>query len=196
MDVSGASEYEPNDASRQPAGALPGYDVGMRRWARERATTDIAILIALMLTLTFGYIAIDSILGAIDPERLGRDFGRGVLPFSPTGTGTNASAVAANASAIVGLAIGSVVLVSAVIVSGLLFRRDWAREAGLVIYGLLGLMAIGASLGGLFADPPARSAWLGILTGVADLAIAGLLLAPATATHFRHKAQVRAAAEP
>jgi hypothetical protein len=50
-----------------------------------------------------------------------------------------------------------------------------------VIDGLLGLMSIAVSLGGLSADPPAPSAWVGMINGIANFAVVGLLLAPATA---------------
>ena len=161
----------------------------MRSWLRAHATTVTAILIALMLTMTFGYIAVESMLGAVDSDRLGRDFGRGALSLTSAGTAADAGRIAANTSAIVGIAIGAVVLLSAIITVGLAFRSEWAREAALVIYGLLGFVAIAASLGGLAADPPAPSAWLGVLTGVADFAIVGLLLAPATARDFRGRSR-------
>src|SRR5680860_865564 len=86
------------------------YTRGMRSWLRAHGTTVAAILIASMLTVSFAYIAVESLIGAV-------------------------------------------VLLSAIII-GLTFRGEWAREAGLVIYGLLGLVAIAASLGGLAADPP------------------------------------------
>jgi hypothetical protein len=159
----------------------------MRSWLRAHGTTVTAILIALMLTMTFGYIAVVSLLGAVNPDRLGEDFGRGALSLASAGTAADAGRMAANTSAIVGIAIGAVVLLSAIITVGLAFRSEWARETALMIYGLLGFVAIAASLGGLAADPPAPSAWLGVLTGVADFAIVGLLLAPATARDFRSR---------
>ncbi|MEN8112741.1 MAG: hypothetical protein ABFS21_00010 [Actinomycetota bacterium] len=165
----------------------------MASWFRLHGTAAAAILIASALTVSFGYVAVESLLGAVDPGRLGRDFGRGVLPFAPAGIGTDAGGVAANASAIIGVVIGAVVLVSAIIVIGLACRREWAREAGFVVYGLLGLLAIAVSLGGLTADPPAPSAWVGLLTGVANIAVVGLLFAPATSRSFRHRSRKRAA---
>ena len=159
----------------------------MQSWFRMRGTTIAAILIALILTVSFGYIAVESILGALDPDRLGANFGRGVLSAAPAGTTSDAGAAAANASAIIGVVIGAVVLVSAIVVIGLAFRGEWAREAGLVIYGLLGALTVAVALGGLAADPPAPSAWLGMLTGFANFAVVGLLLAPATARNFKRR---------
>lgn len=165
----------------------------MRSWLRAHITTATAVLIALVLTVSFGYIAVESLIGAVDPDRLDRDFGRGALSFAPPGSTTDAGGAAGNASGIVGIVIGTVVLVSAIIIVGLIFRREWAREAGLVIYGLLGLVATAVSLGGIGADPPAPSAWVGLLNGVANFAIVGLLWAPATARDFRGRPGRRAA---
>jgi hypothetical protein len=165
----------------------------MRLWLRTHGTTAAAILIAGLLTAWFGYLSLGSLLGALDPERLDQGFGRDVLSAAPAGSTADVGGAAANASAIVGIVIGAIVLLSAITIIGLLFRGEWAREAGLVIYGLLGFVAIAASLGGLAADPPAPSAWLGVLTGVFDFAIVGLLLAPTTARDFRSRSRGRAA---
>ena len=86
----------------------------------------------------------------------------------------------------------AVVILSVVVLVGLAFRRAWAREAGDVIYGLLGLMSIAVSLGGLSADPPAPAAWVGMLNGLANFAVVGLLLAPPTAQDFRRKERAQA----
>jgi hypothetical protein len=141
-----------------------------------------AVIIASLLTAWFGYVAVDSVLDAIDPNRIDPTFARGALSFT---AGTDTGGAAANASAIIGLVIGIVVLLSTTIVIGLVFRGEWAREAGLVIYGVLGLLASAAAMGGLAADPPAPSAWFGLGVGLANFAIVGLLLAPATARSFR-----------
>ncbi|MEA2022653.1 MAG: hypothetical protein U9N79_00010 [Actinomycetota bacterium] len=165
----------------------------MTSWLRLHGTTVTAVLVALVLTVSFGYVALESLLGAINPDRLDGDFGRGALSFATSGTGTDAGSVAANASAIIGVVIGAVVLVSAIIVVGLAFRREWAREAGLVIYGMLGLLTVAVALGGFAGDPPAPSAWVGMLTGAANLTIVGLLFAPATARDFSGRPRRRRA---
>lgn len=80
--------------------------------------------------------------------------------------------------------MGSVVVVSTIILIGMLLAREWAREAALVIYGVLGMVVLAASLGGLAADPPAPSAWTGILVGIANLTIVALLLMKPSARLF------------
>lgn len=143
-----------------------------------------AILIILVLTVAFGFIAIDSLLGAIYPERLSPSFARFVGSIAETEQGSAGGGPASNASGMIAIVMGSVVIVSVIIMTGLLFLQPWAREAALVIYGVLGLVVVAASLGGLAADPPAPSAWTGVLVGVSNLTIVGLLLTKSAARIF------------
>jgi hypothetical protein len=136
------------------------------------------------LTIIFGITAVDSWLGAFYPERLDPTFARLTGSIADTDPTRASSGAAGNASALIGLVMGIVVILSIVIIIGLMFRGQWAREAAFVIYGFLALLALAASLAGLAADPPAPSAWTGVLVGVADLAIVGLLMAPATSRDF------------
>ena len=165
----------------------------MTSWLGAHATIAGAILIASGLTPAFGYVAVDSLLGAFDPGRLDSNFTRSALGMGGTNSAQGVGGAASNASAISGVVIGAVVILSLIIVIGLAFRRDWAREAGVVIYGLLGLMSIAVSLGGLSADPPAPSAWVGMLTGLANVAIVVLLLVPPTSRDFRNSGRIRPA---
>lgn len=84
----------------------------------------------------------------------------------------------------IGIVIGSVVVVSIIVVVGLMLVQAWAREAALVIYGVLGLVVLAASLGGLAGDPPAPSAWTGVLVGITNLVVVGLLLSKSSARIF------------
>jgi hypothetical protein len=52
-------------------------------------------------------------------------------------------------------------------------------------------MSVAVSLGGLSADPPAPSAWVGMLTGLANIAIVVLLLVPPTSRDFRSSGRAR-----
>jgi hypothetical protein len=144
-----------------------------------------AILIVLLLTGVFGFMALDSLLGAIYPERLDSSFTRMAGSISRTDTSASArGGAASNTAGIIGIVMGTVVVVSTIIVIGLLFVQAWAREAALVIYGVLGLVVLAASLGGLAADPPAPSAWTGVLVGVSNLTIVGLLLTKSASRVF------------
>jgi hypothetical protein len=156
----------------------------MAAWFKGRGTTVGAVLILLALTSVFGFIAIDSLLGAIYPERLSPSFARMLGSISETDPGSARGGPASNASGMIGVVMGSVVIVSVIILVGLILIQAWAREAALVIYGVLGLVVLAASLGGLAGDPPAPSAWTGMLVGIANLMIVGLLLTRSSARIF------------
>jgi hypothetical protein len=160
------------------------YTPGVTTWIRLHGTTAGAIFIASTLTIIFGIMAVDSWLGAFYPDRLDPKFARLTGSIADTDPTRASSGAAGNTSALIGLVMGIVVILSIVIIIGLTFRGQWAREAAFVIYGFLALLVLAASLGGLAADPPAPSAWTGVLVGVADLAIVGLLMAPATSRDF------------
>ncbi len=158
----------------------------MGTWLRSHGTTTAAVLIALGLTAVFGYIAVASWLGALYPDRLDpavSDMFGGFTTRAFTG-GTRISP-ARNASGIIAFTMGSVVLLCAIIVIGLAFLRAWAREAAFLIFGLLGTISLAASLAGLTADPPAPSAWSGILVGVLNLSVVALLLTRSARRAFK-----------
>lgn len=163
----------------------------MKSWLRLHGT--LATAIAVTLTTVFGSIAAQSWLGVLDPDRIDPAFARGSL-FGSGGSVANPSDAAQNASALVAFLFGAVTLVSVIVIIGLIFRQSWAREAGMVIYGFLGLIAIATSLSAITADPPAPSAWLGLLTGLANVAIVIRLLLPATAQDFNPYLRSRARA--
>jgi hypothetical protein len=155
----------------------------MREWVKYHGTTAAATLIAGTLTAIFGFIAGQSILSWIDPDRVDPGFSRGAVNLGGSTT-TSSSVAVQNATAIIAIVFSAVVLVSVIVVFGLAIRKSAAREAAFVVYGLLGFISIATSLSGLTSDPPAPSAWFGLLTGVANFAVVVLLLLPATARDF------------
>jgi hypothetical protein len=161
----------------------------MRPWLRAHGTTAAAILIATALAISFGYVAVQSLLDANDPDRIDSGFRRNALAVGGSPGGD-----AGNASAIAGVVIGAVVIVCVLAIIGLALRRQSAREASIGIFGFLGVVATLVSIGGLFSDPPAPSAWLGLLSGIASLGVAVLLLLPATAEDFENREMKRARA--
>ncbi|MEN8240000.1 MAG: hypothetical protein ABFR53_12470 [Actinomycetota bacterium] len=156
----------------------------MKTWMETHGTIAAAVAIAAVLTLIFGVMAFQALLGAVDPSRLGDEFTRGALAIGSNGGASGNGGAARNASAIIAIVFGIIVIIAAFITVGLAFRRDWAREAGVVIFGLLGIVSIAASGAGLMSNPPAPSAWLGIFTGLVNLAVVAFLLAPATSRDF------------
>jgi len=151
----------------------------VKRWLQAHGTTAAAIVIASVLTLWYGLVAAQSWIGAIDPDRMDPTFARRALAL-----GGDRGGSAATASGIIGLVIGAVVVVSAITIVGLVLRRSWAREAAFGLYGFLGVVAIMVSVGGLMADPPQSSAWVGLLSGAASLSVVVLLLARPTGRDF------------
>ena len=158
-----------------PAGSAPAAAVQRRHIGSGRrpawSTTTAAGLLGL-LAAGFAFVG----LGMLDAEigtgteasrrlvlmELGNEGGRTLLAFS-------------------GIVVLVTCAVVAAIVVGLLGRRAWAREAGMLVAVLFALLSLGVGASGLAADPPARAAWAGISVGLAHVAVVALLLLPATA---------------
>ncbi|MBW3603860.1 MAG: hypothetical protein KY460_02925 [Actinobacteria bacterium] len=85
------------------------------------------------------------------------------------------------AGIIVGIVILAVSLVTLAQCVGVARRRQGARHAALVTFGTLALLSLAAAVPGVTSSPPRPNAWYGVLVGVADLAVVGLLLLPTTA---------------
>ena len=82
------------------------------------------------------------------------------------------------------MVVGVILAVSAltlVLTVGVLRRREGARHAALMTFGLLGFLALAASLPGLMSSPQRAGAPFGVLTALVDLGVVALLLSPATA---------------
>jgi hypothetical protein len=82
------------------------------------------------------------------------------------------------------MVVGVILVVSALTLSltvGVLRRREGARHAALMTFGILGFLALAASLPGLTAVPQRSGAPFGVLVGLTDLGVVALLLLPATA---------------
>ena len=67
---------------------------------------------------------------------------------------------------------------------GLAFWKDWAREAALGVFGLVGAFLLILSLNGLTFDPPPRYAGLGVLLSLLVLAVPALVLTPGVRRDF------------
>jgi hypothetical protein len=151
---------------------------GMGSWLRTYGTWATALAVAGTLTAVFGYMALMSILSVIDPQRVDPAFAGWALQFDANqGAVDNATR---NASAAIGLILGIVVLTSIVVLIGVILIRGSAREAAVILYGILGLVSLGSSLAGVTSDPPARSAWVGIVVGLANILVVVLLLSRPT----------------
>lgn len=81
------------------------------------------------------------------------------------------------------MAVTVILVTSALTLSltmGVLRRREGARHAALMVFGILGFLALAAALPGLSAMPPRSGAPFGVLVGLVDLGVVALLLLPAT----------------
>lgn len=81
---------------------------------------------------------------------------------------------------IVGVILGVSALTLGLAV-GVLRRREGARHAALMTFGLLGFLALAASVPGVLSTPRRAGMPFGVLTGLVDLAVVALLLLPSTA---------------
>lgn len=144
--------------------------MGIRR--RPAATTVAAA--TLITALTIGFMTF--VLRGAGGRRDGVDLDASLLGLNPQ--------QAENAAALTTMLIVTVAVVSVLMLVGILRRRQGARFAAIAVFGFLALVVLGVSWSGLTADPPAPNALYGMLCGVVDALIAGLLLAPATADDF------------
>lgn len=74
---------------------------------------------------------------------------------------------------------------------GVFRRREGAHHAAIITFAILGLIALGASLQGLTASPPAENAKTGLLVGLLDVAIVVVLLLESTRDDFEYMESVR-----
>lgn len=124
-----------------------------------------------VVTVVFATYAILAIIAANADEPASRD----ALLLGLTAQEQSTATVIV---ALVMLAVSLVTLMQCV---GVARRRQGARHAALVTFGVLGFVALAAALPGLFAQPPSPNARYGVLTGFADIAVVVLLLLPMTA---------------
>lgn len=142
-----------------------------RPYARTTAT---ALAVMLALTAVFGAWSVDGIIGLSQDRALSSDE---VLVGITRQTSDAATAITA------GLVL-AVCLVTLGLVLGIARRNPGSRYGAVVLFLLLGVVALASGLTGIAADPPARNAAYGLLCAVADFGVAGLLLAPATTHDF------------
>ena len=149
------------------------------RWLRSHGGTAAATVLGLLLTAPYAVQGIRSVTGNHDDEIV-RDslvfIGRQVR-----------GPEAANAVFMTGLILVAASAVAVIALIGIALRREWAREAGMVIFGVFGLVSTLVSLSGLNAEPPAPRAGLGLLTGIGCFVVLALLLLPSTARLFSRR---------
>ena len=143
---------------------------------RPATSTLAAVAIILLITVPFLINGIQLARSTADPEALRLEV-REALILSNVNPGEREAANYARALSIIMLSVCAVTIAIAV---GLLRRREGAHHAGIVVFSLLAVISIGASVAGLSADPPAPRAGLGLLAGIGHAAVVALLFRRST----------------
>jgi hypothetical protein len=154
--------------------------VGTRR--PYAGTTKAAAVLIAALTAVFVAYAISDVTN-IDADRNTLTPEEVLLGLTP-GEGNNAVVV----SAVLIFIVSTLCLI---VLIGLLRRQQGARHAGIMVFGVLAFGVLAVSLSGLSADPPSPNAAYGVMCGLVNAAITGLLLAPATAEDFSEAEHAR-----
>lgn len=80
-----------------------------------------------------------------------------------------------------------VALTCLIVLGGLLTWKEWAREAALGVFGLIGLLLLVFSLNGLTQDPPGQNAGIGVAGSLLVLAVAALAMSPGVRDDFERR---------
>lgn len=147
---------------------------------RRAPLTTFAAVLALAVTAFFVWQGIGMVQlldGSVDAETRRR--------MVMTSVGRESTTLLAALGAVV---LGLCVMTGALGV-GLLARREWAREGAMFVFGAFGGVVLALSIGGLLSGSP--DAPEGLLVGLADATVAGLLLTGAVADDFDAAAKER-----
>jgi uncharacterized protein YhhL (DUF1145 family) len=148
------------------------------------------VVLILVVTAPFLYNAITLARSTADEESLRLEV-RETLILNNVNPGPQE---AANYARYVSLIMLTICVIAIVIAVGLMRRREGAQHAGIVVFGLLAVVSIAASLAGLNADPPAPRAGLGLATGIGNALIVFLLLRRQTMDDIEGAESLRAKA--
>jgi hypothetical protein len=149
-------------------------------WFRAHGTTAAAVALATLLTVPYVSLVVDLVREVADPRRIADDDFRAMLQL-----GMDAGSDEASTGSLIGaVVLGTVCMVAIVIVAGIALRRSWAREAGMLVFGVIALVATSLSLGGLLSSPPAPGAGRGLLSGLGAATVVALLFARPTQRTF------------
>ena len=143
-------------------------------WARHRPAWSTTAAAALMGTVSLVYAAY-AVLALLDARDAGPIASRDAVLLGISGR------EAGVATPIIAIIILVVTALTSTLTVGVLRRGEGARHAALMTFGVLGALALAASLPGLQSVPPRAGAPFGVLTGIVDLVVVGLLLLRSTA---------------
>ena len=155
--------------------------------SRAASTTAAAVLM-LLVCIPFLINGFDLLRLAEDPSSAAPEVKTGLILV-----GSAASTNETRTFALFGAALMLGLCALAVLLSiGVLRRRSGSHQAAAIIFAVLAMIAISASLSGLNARPPAENAKLGLLVGLVDAAIVVCLLLPSTRLDIEGAEAIRA----
>lgn len=151
------------------------------------ATTTLAGVLMLAVCIPFLINGWDLYQLISEPATVETEL-RDALIVSGSSGGTQATRTFAIFGAAVTLGL---CVLAATLAFGVFRRREGAHHAVIVTFAILGVIALGASVQGLTADPPAENAKIGLLVGLLDAAIVVTLLLERTRDDFEYMEAVR-----
>lgn len=147
-------------------------------WAQRHGTTAAAAAVASAVTIPYTFVFV-GLLGDIrSPERVDASRVGRLTELGAQGGEIRAALI------IIAVVVAAILAVTITTIIGIIARRHWGRDGGMVVFGFLGVVATAASLGGLFVEPPQPGAWWGLATGIGSLLVSLLLFLPATLLDF------------
>jgi hypothetical protein len=171
----------------------------MGTWLRAHGTTAAAVVLGVVLSVPYAWMAVADFTAARDPSGLDSEFLRNLGSIGARFTGGAATSAegdgVSTALLFIALFETAVLVVVGIVRVGVTLRHQHSRETGLVVFTVIGVVAIAVSTSGVAADPPAPGAWIGMLSGLGALGVASLLWAPRTARDFLDKEMARLHAE-
>ena len=151
-------------------------------------TTTIAAVLMVLVCIPFLISGANLVKLALEPQSAEQELQNALIMtgLSDGGTRQVRTYAVIGATLLLGLS-----LLALVLAFGVFRRREGSQHAAVIVFAILGLIAIGASLQGLTADPPSKGAKVGLAVGLTNVAIVALLLTESSRTDFEHMESVR-----
>ena len=154
---------------------------------RPITTTIAAVLIALV-SIPFLINGAELVQLAMEPSAADEELQRALIMTGLSDGGTRQVRTYAVIVATLFLGLS---LLAVVLASGVFRRREGSQHAAVIVFVILGLIAVVASVQGLTADPPSEGARLGLAVGLTNLAIVALLLTESSRNDFEYMESLR-----
>jgi hypothetical protein len=169
---------------RADAAGAPHAPTGVTPRAVEtRVAVGLCLVLGAYFTYQFG-ASLLSALGVADPP------GTGVHDPAYRGQVSSAEQVR-HASGYTAAMLGFALVAGLPVTVGLWLRRQWARDAAYLVFGVTGFLATVVTLSGVLGDSGGRNAVVGLAVGLTLLAVTALVAAPACAADFDRVARDR-----